>query len=85
MMKYWKRVNDQGQTTTVESYSHDVAVEGAVEIDQAEYQAFLDSMPPPEPDPDTVRVREILATSPDVITQPEIWELVRIFGRRLGF
>lgn len=37
------------------------------------------------PDPDTIRAVELLATSPDVITQPEIWELLRIFGRRLGY
>jgi len=35
--------------------------------------------------PDDMRASEILANSPDVITLPEMWELVRIFGRRLGF
>lgn len=29
------------------------------------------------------RARELLASSPDVITQPEIWELLRIFGHIL--
>ncbi|MBA7706769.1 hypothetical protein ES703_115626 [subsurface metagenome] len=38
----------------------------------------------PEPDADTLRAQELLATSPSVITQPEMWELMRIFGRRLG-
>ncbi|MBA7590976.1 hypothetical protein ES708_33121 [subsurface metagenome] len=37
------------------------------------------------PDPDTIRAEELLITSPAVITQPEMWELVRIFGRRLGY
>ena len=37
------------------------------------------------PDPDTIRAEELLASSPGVITQPEMWELVRIFGRRLGY
>lgn len=37
------------------------------------------------PDPDTIRAEEILETSPAVITQPEIWELLRILGRRLGY
>ena len=37
------------------------------------------------PDPDTIRVQELLATSPSVITQPEMWELMRIIGRRLGY
>lgn len=34
---------------------------------------------------DIARAQELLASSPDVITQPEMWELIRIFGRRLGF
>lgn len=41
--------------------------------------------PPPEPDPDTIRAAEILATSPSAITMPEMWELLRIIGRRLGY
>lgn len=36
------------------------------------------------PDPDEARAQELLATSPNIITQPEIWELLRIIGRRLG-
>lgn len=36
-------------------------------------------------DPDVVRARELLATSPAVITMPEIWELLRIIGRRSGW
>ncbi len=36
-------------------------------------------------DPDTIRAQEILANSPDVITMPEMWELMRILGRRLGY
>lgn len=34
---------------------------------------------------DEARAAELLATSPAVITQPEMWELLRIYGRRLGF
>lgn len=34
--------------------------------------------------PDTRRAKELLATSPAVITQPEMWELMRIFGRLHG-
>ncbi|MBA7694972.1 hypothetical protein ES703_103588 [subsurface metagenome] len=37
------------------------------------------------PDPDTIRAEEILSTSPDAITGPETWELLRIIGRRLGY
>lgn len=36
------------------------------------------------PNPDDARAAELLATSPAVITQLEMWELMRIFGRRLG-
>lgn len=34
--------------------------------------------------PDLKRARELLANSPDVITQPEMWELMRIYGRFHG-
>lgn len=50
-MRYWKRVDEKGKTTTVESYSHGLDIEGAIEIDQAEYQAFIDSLPVIEPEP----------------------------------
>jgi len=36
------------------------------------------------PNPDIIRARELLENSPDVITQPEMWELMRIFGRLHG-
>jgi len=36
------------------------------------------------PNPDFVRARELLETSPQVITMPEIWELLRILGRLHG-
>ena len=49
-MRYWKRVNQESNTTTVESYSHDLAVEGAIEIDQVKYDAFIASLPKPEPE-----------------------------------
>jgi len=39
----------------------------------------------PPPDADALRAAELLAMSPPVITLPEIWELLRIFGRRLGY
>jgi len=35
-------------------------------------------------DPDFDRAKELLHMSPSVITQPEIWELLRIFGRFHG-
>ncbi|MBA7536702.1 hypothetical protein ES705_28966 [subsurface metagenome] len=54
MIKYWKRIDSEGNTTTVESYSHNLAVEGAVEIDKKEFDAFISSLPEPEP-PEPVR------------------------------
>lgn len=48
-MRFWKRVNLGGSTRTVESYSHDLPVSGAIEITEVEFQAFLDSFPPPFP------------------------------------
>uniref|UniRef100_A0A6H1ZSM1 Uncharacterized protein n=1 Tax=viral metagenome TaxID=1070528 RepID=A0A6H1ZSM1_9ZZZZ len=48
----------------------------------AALEALPEPMPPTE---DELRVRKLLATSPAVITQPEIWELLRIFGRKLGY
>lgn len=84
-MRYWKRVDQSGNTTTVESYSHDQDVDGAIEIDRAEFDTYIASLPPPPLDPDEARAKELLASSPDVITQPEIWELLRIIGRRSGW
>ncbi len=34
--------------------------------------------------PDILRAQELLHRSPDVITQPEQWELLRIYGRLLS-
>ena len=44
-MKYWKRLDQNGKTTTVESYSHDLYVTGAIEIDKTEFDAYLSSLP----------------------------------------
>lgn len=72
-------------TTTAE---HDQLAGVAIAVrppTQDEADLFDARWIPPPPDPDTIRAREILATSPDAITQPEIWELLRILGRRLGY
>lgn len=50
-MRYWKRVDVSGKTTTVESYSHDLDVEGALEITEPEFDEFIASLPIPEPEP----------------------------------
>lgn len=46
------------------------------------YHSAVTIMPP---DPDYERAKEILGTSPAAITMPEIWELLRILGRRFGY
>lgn len=49
-MRYWKRVKDN-VTTTVESYSHDQQITGAIEITKAEFDTFVaecrQKQPPP--------------------------------------
>lgn len=40
---------------------------------------------PIPPDSDYVRACELLANPPTAISQPEMWELMRIFGRKLGY
>lgn len=48
------------------------------------YEAYEVSDEQLQREHDEARASEILATSPDAITMPEIWELLRIFARRLG-
>lgn len=52
-MRYWKRTNPDGTTNTVESYSHNLDVEGAIEITKQEFDDFIASIPVPEPEPDS--------------------------------
>ncbi|GAH90327.1 unnamed protein product [marine sediment metagenome] len=55
-MKYWKRIDDEGNTTTVESYSHKAEVAGAIKITKKEYQAFIAALPVISPEPDPVEL-----------------------------
>ena len=55
-MKYYKRTGTDGKITTVESYSHDLPIEGAVEITEAEFNAYIASLPLPVPEPDSPNV-----------------------------
>ncbi len=48
-MRYWKRLNSDGTTNTVESYSHGMEIEGAIEITEGEFNAFTASLTPPPP------------------------------------
>ncbi len=50
-MRYWKRVDNNGKTITVESYSHNSEIEGAIEITKIEFDAFIASLPMSEPIP----------------------------------
>lgn len=50
--------------------------------DQLELQPLL---PPPEPNPDTLRAQEILSNPNIPIPATDLADLVRIFGRRLGY
>ena len=61
-MRFWKRIDNQGKTITVESYSHDLDIEGAIEITQVEVNAFIASLPPLSPPVDW-RNKWLLATT----------------------
>jgi len=45
-MRFWKRVDKDGNTITVESYSHSLDIIGAIEIDEKEFDAYIASLPP---------------------------------------
>lgn len=60
-MRYWKRLKD-GKTNTVESYSHDLDVEGAIAISQMEFKNYIDSLPKPK----LVPMRELVAEIDDL-------------------
>jgi len=56
-MRYWKRTDKDGNITTVESYSHDLDIKGAIEIDKTEFDTYIAPLPPPA----IVPKRDILA------------------------
>ena len=58
-MRYWKRVDKEGKTITVESYSHNLDVVGAIEITREEFDAFIASLPIAKPEPDRDLAAEI--------------------------
>lgn len=72
-------------TTDPEHFMLASLAESWREATQDEIDLF-DAVPPVEPpDPEYVRVCELLASSSDVITMPEIWDILREFGERLGY
>lgn len=56
-MEYWKKVDQDGNTTTVENHSYPHKVPDAIQITKEEYDEFIASLPIPEPEP----VRDPLA------------------------
>lgn len=50
-MRYWARKDITGEITTVESYSHDLDVAGAIEINKVEFDAYIASLPLVIPEP----------------------------------
>jgi hypothetical protein len=61
-MKFYKRVDESGNTLTVESYNHDSPVPDAVEITEEEYNSFVMSLPEPEPQLEPVDLESELQT-----------------------
>ena len=83
-MFYYKQVVNS-EIVSVEAKNRPSISPGFVEATQAEYDAFMASLPEPEPEPlspDEIRLAEIVATSPQVITMPEMWEAIRILAKR---
>ena len=56
-MKYYKRVNDDTSVRTVEAYSHNGAVLGAVEITEKEFDDFIKSLPALPQQPSVIEQR----------------------------
>ena len=75
-MKFYKRTDPDGSTRTVESYSHDLVVAGATEIKEKEYNAFIKSLPPPEPRKNIIA--EIVTEIDDLKTRVSSLEGVKI-------
>lgn len=73
------------ETTTTEHGSLVLLALELPDLTQEQLDLYNSTVEPYVPDPDTLRAEELLASSPDVITQPEQWELLRIIGRRLGY
>lgn len=54
-MEYWKFIDGEGNTLSVESHSYSHDVPGAIQITKEEYDVFIASLsppPPPEPNPE---------------------------------
>ena len=65
-MRYWKRLNPDGVTNTVESYSHHKDIEGATEITEQDFNNYLASLPKREPEPVRDLAAEITAQKAEI-------------------
>ena len=79
-MKYWKRVNNKGETTTVESYSHDKNIDDAIEITNDEYIDYISKLPIKKPKDfkdvyskakDDIERLQIIAQKLDLVDDPD--------------
>ena len=66
-MKYWKRIDKEGKTTTVESYSHDLDISGAIEITEIEFKAYIGALPVITPPPARNLLTEIDALKARIV------------------
>ncbi len=63
-MEYWKKVDKDGKTTTVESCSNPHEKPDAIQITKEEYDEFIASLPVVEPEPvrdDSAEIDELKA------------------------
>ena len=66
-MEYWKKLNADGTTNTVESHSYPHIVPDAIRITKKEYDAFIASLPALEPEP----FRDLATEVDDIKTRLE--------------
>lgn len=50
-MQYWKKIDTNGNTTTVESHSFHHKLLDAIRISKKEFDAYIASLPVVEPEP----------------------------------
>lgn len=65
MKNYYKRIDKDGNTTTVEGYSHNAPVKGAIPITKAEFDDFINSRPVP----DIIPPRDIVKEFEDLVVK----------------
>ncbi len=71
-MRYWKRVDEFGNTKSVEYYSFDSDILGATEITKNEYDSFIASIKPQSIEPTRDLASEIDAITARIKTLENI-------------